>query len=83
MEKRTIEITRAFIAKSADGREFLIHEYTEFREGISYTGPYRLPYAPQLRTADGRAVTRIEKGKYEIHDFDSTIVVTSDDPQAP
>ena len=76
------EHTLTFTAKSEDGREFTIYQFTDLVD----TGTRGDPNAAveglkDLVTSEGDSVNRIEKGKYEI--VQQGLRLTSDDADAP
>ena len=54
MSHKTVEHTGTFSATDKDGAEYTILEFTEFHEGHSSSGPYRVEGLKFLRTDDGR-----------------------------
>ena len=75
-----IKKTNQFEAKSEDGSNFIIIEYTEYRDVSDKKGRGFSPGLKHLETDSGDAVNRIEKGKYLIVGLNC--IVTSDDPKA-
>ena len=63
-----------FLATDSDGNEFTVYLYRSWADAAPSHG--------QLRTSDGRQVSRIGRGAYEIADR-PRIPITSDDPEAP
>ena len=75
----------SFTAVDGDGNEHTVNIFrgmiasTHLSSRVRTQMPARLR---ELRTSDGRAVNRIDKGSYEIVDH-PMIPITSDDPNAP
>jgi hypothetical protein len=83
MESR-VEHTNTFRARSDDGREFTIYEFTNVFETQSDKGMSRVEGTKSLKLEDGTSVRRLGKGKYEVVDpFHGNTTVTSDDKNAP
>jgi hypothetical protein len=77
----TIKHTRSFIAISANGKEYIINEFTEFVDFGNSQGRGSLPGYKSLETRSGEPVNLISKGHYKL--VFSGIELTSDDPDAP
>jgi hypothetical protein len=77
-----LERTRRFEASSDRGGTFTIFEFTIIDECRSSSGYSEVPGFKELRTAEGHAVNRQEKGIYQIVELDC-LVVRSTDPNAP
>ena len=75
----------SFIARDDDGREYTIHilTYTVSVGNKSDSNAEREGMTSSLRTSDGRAVNRLEKGRYELLHPVRNVRLTSDDPNAP
>jgi hypothetical protein len=79
---KEIRHTGSFVAVGEDGTEQTIHIYTHIIDAGTRANPYaELQGLKELRTEDGGAVNRIEKGKYQVVQTDE--ILTSDDPNAP
>lgn len=81
MSKR-LEHTNTLEATSDGGDTYTIFEFTTIHEIRSSSGYSEVPGLKELRTADGHAVNRREKGVYEIVNLGG-LVVRSSDPNAP
>jgi len=76
--------TKTFNAYSDDDKRFIIYEYTEFENAGSFDNPNAmLEGLKELKTSDGNAVNRIEKGRYQIITPFGEIIVTLDSSDAP
>jgi hypothetical protein len=77
-------VLKKFTAKTPGGREYIIVVLGEMVDVTDLSDTKRR-YEPsplvELRTSDGRAVRRVEKGVYDIVG-NPDIRVTSDDPDA-
>ena len=78
MTRKEVERTAQFVAKSADGREYLIEEFTEVNVFQSSKGIKRVPGNKFLQTQDGTNVIRIDKGHYQIMASDEFEVLSTD-----
>jgi hypothetical protein len=78
-------IVGTFTARDTMGNEIEVQVVRGFHRPVSTCDPATL--APdillELRTGDGRHVSRIDQGTYEIIDGMETTRIWSDDPQAP
>jgi hypothetical protein len=74
-----------FVARDEEGREYTIHvlTYTVNVGNRSDPNLEREGMTSSLRTSDGVAVNRLEKGKYEMIHPIRNVRLTSDDPAAP
>jgi hypothetical protein len=81
MSRKEVELTSEFVATSADGKEYLIKEFTEINIFGSHEGLKRVPGNRFFQTVDGTSVDRIDKGHYKIMAFDE-FEVRSTDPNA-
>ena len=75
----------SFLARDKDGREYTIHvlTYTVNVGNRADPNAEREGMTSSLRTSDGHAVNRLEKGKYEMVHSVRNVRLTSDDPNAP
>jgi hypothetical protein len=81
--KKRVELVREFSAHTSTGTAYVIRHFRDILDVGTHDDPSaELPGLESLRTRDGRAVNRLEKGKYEIVGYLSE-VVTSTDPMAP
>lgn len=72
-----------FTAESADGRKWKIVVFQHFTRGRDLDGtPWEVPGTKSLATSDGRTVTCLSPGQYEILGGVTSIPITSDDPNA-
>jgi len=79
---KEIRHTRSFVAVGEGGAEWTIHIFTEIVDAGTFADPNaELEGLKQLRTENGDAVNRLEKGKYQIAVTGETL--TSEDPNAP
>ena len=72
----------SFGAVDSGGNSYTIHEYAKAIRGRSTGSTHASAAARHLQTDDGRHVTRVDQGVYEINGW-QPIRVTSDDPDAP
>lgn len=78
MEKHTL----TFSAKSGDGQEFTIYEFTQLLDVGTFGNPDAvIEGLKRLETSEGQSVNRLEKGKYEIVAL--SLIIISDDKNAP
>jgi hypothetical protein len=70
--------TNSFIARSDDGQEFTIHEFTEYHSSARAVGVEA--GTSILRTEDDEEVNRLSKGEYEI--VARGLRIHTDDPRA-
>lgn len=70
----------SFVAKDADGKEVELSVYTDFIQIPTRGGVHETPGMKSIKTAEGRSVNRLDKGKYQIVGGQT---LTSDDPKAP
>ncbi|MGA2619280.1 MAG: hypothetical protein ABSF26_16855 [Thermoguttaceae bacterium] len=82
MNRKFTKETAAFSARSKDGTEYTILEFTDFVEICTRGGCEVQPEARRLRTSKGEHVNPVEKGKYRIVGL-VAIDLVSDDPNAP
>jgi hypothetical protein len=62
-------------ASGNDGREYVIEAHRRTRRSVALTrGAQQVPILPKLFTSDGRAVTPIADGKYQI--LGTSIILT-------
>ncbi len=74
--------TGSFTAKAEDGTDHVLHIFTTILDAGTRGDPgAELEGLKELRTEDGQAVNRLDKGKYQIDGTDEILV--SDDPDAP
>ena len=83
--KKRLANKGSFAAHDADGNQYTIDRRVTATIGHSNVGIGRTDSPEDLKTSDGREVSREKKGVYFIHDpmFGNKIRVTSDDPDAP
>ena len=71
-----------FIATDENGRRYTILIYTNvIKEGTLKSPSTEVEGMEELKTFEGMAVNRLEKGKYQI--VQTGIIVQSDSPDAP
>ena len=71
-----------FIATDENGRRYTILIFTNLVKGGTVENPsMEVEGNKELKTFEGMAVNRLEKGKYEI--VQTGIIVQSDSPDAP
>ena len=71
-----------FFATDENGRRYTILIYMDITKGGTVENPIgEVEGTTELRTFEGMAVNRLEKGKYQI--LQTGIVVHSDSPGAP
>ena len=71
-----------FIATDEKGRRYTILIYTNIIKAGTFEDPsMEVEGIKELKTFEGMAVNRLEKGKYQI--VQSGIIVRSDSPDAP
>jgi hypothetical protein len=71
-----------FIAVDENGRRYTILIYTNLIKAGTFENPsMEVDGMNELKTFEGMAVNRLEKGKYQI--VKSGIIVHSDSPDAP
>lgn len=74
--------TGSFVATGDDGREYTVYIYTEFVDAGSRRNPRAVVQGlKELRTSDGMAVNRLQKGEYQIEE--TGVVLRSDSADAP
>ena len=71
-----------FIATDENGRRYTILIFTNFIKAGTFENPsMEVEGMEELKTFEGMAVNRLEKGKYQI--TQSGIIIQSDSPNAP
>jgi len=79
---KEIRHTGSFIAVGEDGSERKLHIFTQIIDAGTLDNPdAELEGLKELRTDDGKAVNRLEKGKYQVVVTGETL--RSDSPNAP
>lgn len=73
---------RTFTAKSADGREFTIIEWSLISNTPTFDSTPDIELDRTLKTSDGKSVVWVGKGVYKIAEF-GMLEVKSQDPNAP
>ena len=73
----------SFCARSASGKTYRIDVFQEFKHVDTREARHVVPGMKSLRTEDGLAVNRIDKGRYSVLEFAGSVEVVSDDPNAP
>jgi hypothetical protein len=81
--RKRVELVGEFVAASPDGRRHRLRHFRDILDVGTHDDPAaELPGLEAIKTADGRSVNRLEKGKYEIVGYPN-IAVMSSDPLAP
>jgi hypothetical protein len=71
-----------FIATDENGRRYTILIFTNFIKAGTFENPsMEVEGMEELKTFEGMAVNRLEKGKYQI--AQTGIIIQSDSPDAP
>ncbi len=74
--------TGSFVAQAEDGSDRLMHVWTKIHDVGTFADPEaELRGLQELRTEDGQAVERLDKGKYQV--VATGEILVSDDPEAP
>jgi len=73
MDRRTIRNTGQIRARADDGREFVIHEFTEYIEVVSRMGTQQVEGLKSLKLPDGTSLNRRGEGVYEVFPFGPTL----------
>ena len=74
--------TGTFTARTAAGREQILHIYTRFEDAATPEDRYAVvAVGDEFRTPEGLAVTRLAKGAYQV--AQTGLRLYSDDPDAP
>ncbi len=81
--KRWTEYTGSFVAVDQQGRRVRVLKSQTMHDVRTHGEPNAppMPGLMSLRTEDGKAVNRIEKGKYEV--VQTGVILRSDEPDAP
>lgn len=84
MAMRTNQVG-SFVARDEEGRKYTINILTYTVNVGNRTDPNaeREGMTSSLRTVEGKAVNRLDKGKYEMLHPVRNVRLTSDDPNAP
>jgi hypothetical protein len=77
---KTIRLTNSFPARDANGKLYMIDEFTEFISYMNSKGSGEMPGFKSLQCRGAGYVNYISKGHYKI--VASDIELTSDDPSA-
>jgi hypothetical protein len=76
------EYLGSFRCQASAGQEYVVDIAQEVIDAATFDNPNgEIPGLKSLRTRDGLAVNRLEKGRYEIAVTNE--ILTSDDPNAP
>ncbi len=82
MARKRLVTKGSFRAHSRNGEEFIVFIFQEMGDVSKRSDPDETETKLTLQLIDGRPVTRIDKGSYEIVGV-PTIPLTSADPKAP
>ena len=73
----------SFVAQFPDGRDVIVYVLEQVEDTSTLDAAASLLIGQSFRTADGRPVNRISKGKYEVLTSAGAVAISSSDGNAP
>ena len=73
MDRKTVRKTGQFRARADDGRDVVIHEFTEFTEVVSSMGAQQVEGLKSLKLSDGTPVNVRGDGVYKVFPHGPTL----------